>query len=138
MNAELPNKKNNRRDCGIRAFMGVMKNSWNGLVYFYKYERSAIFHLISAVVLLAGAWMLQLNPMEWLVIVLVLLSILAFELVNTAIEAICDLVSPEYNPLVKIAKDCGSAATGVCSCVAVLVTLVMYVPKMIELVENFW
>lgn len=131
-------KKRELKDFSFKNLWNVLKYSVEGLRYFYKYERSAIVYLVAAILGLAGAWMLHMSPMEWLVIILLLVMTLSAELLNTAIEAVCDLVSPEYNPLVKIAKDCGSAATFVLSSVGIGVGLVMYVPKIIELVEKIW
>ena len=111
MGLESDGNKKKKKDLGWKSMMQVMKYSIEGLVYFYRYERSALVHLICAVLGILGAWMLHMSPMEWLVIIVLLVSILSTELINTAIEAVCDLVSPEYHPLVKVAKDCGSAAT---------------------------
>ena len=63
---------------------------------------------------------------------------LASELLNTAIEAVCDLVSPEYNPFVKIAKDSGSAATGVLSILWAIMILMIYLPKVIEILNKLF
>ena len=50
------------------------------------------------------------------------------ELLNTAIEAVVDMVTEKYHPLAKIAKDCGSAATCMATLIAVIVHLYIYVP----------
>ncbi len=130
-------KKRELRDFSVKSLWKVTMNSWHGLVYFYKYERSAILHLIAAVLMLVGAWMLEMSPMEWLVIILVLFTTLSVELLNTAIEKVCDLITKEYNENIKIAKDAGSAATGVLTLVGIVAVLIIYVPKMIELVKSF-
>lgn len=130
-------KKRELRDFGIKSLWKVTVHSWEGLVYFYKYERSAILHLVSAILMLLGAWMLSMSPMEWLVIIMVLFTTLSVELLNTAIEKVCDLITTDYNINIKVAKDVGSAATGVLTLVGVVVVLVIYVPKMIEFVKTF-
>ena len=50
------------------------------------------------------------------------------ELINSAIEAVVDLVTLEEHPLAKIAKDCSSAATFVLACIAAIIGIVIYVP----------
>ncbi len=138
MDMESKDKDYQKKKVGARRLISVIKYSLEGIRYFFKYERSAVVYVIAAIIGITGAWMLQMSPMEWLVILFVLLTTLAVELLNTAIEAICDLVSPEYNPLVKIAKDCGSGATFVLSVVGIVVGLIMYVPKIIEWIELIW
>ena len=55
------------------------------------------------------------------------------ELVNTAIEAAVDLTTLEINPLAKIAKDCGSAASFVLSLVAVVICLFVFGPYFVNM-----
>lgn len=129
-------KKRELRDFSLKSLWKVTMNSWNGLLYFYKYERSAILHLVAAILMLLGAWMLKMSPMEWLVIILVLFTTLSVELLNTAIEKVCDLITTDYNINIKVAKDAGSAATGVLTLVGIVVVLVIYVPKIIEFIQS--
>lgn len=137
MNSEFKDKKiANRKNLGIKSLLKILGHSFDGLVYFFKYERSSIVYLIAAAFSIGAGVILQMSLMEWIVIMFVLLSMLASELLNTAIEAICDLVSPEYNPLIKIAKDTGSAATGVLSILWVVVILVIYAPKVWEIIRT--
>ena len=58
---------------------------------------------------------------------------LAVELINTALENTCDAITKEYNEYIKIAKDCGSAATFVIFIVAVLLNVIIFLPKIIAL-----
>ena len=50
------------------------------------------------------------------------------EFLNTAIEAVVDMVTQKYHPLAKIAKDCGSAATCMATLIATIVHLWIYMP----------
>lgn len=63
----------------------------------------------AAVVLAAGLW-LRIAPLAWAVLALTIALILALEAVNSAIEALVDLVSPDYHELARIAKDCAAGA----------------------------
>ena len=129
-------KKSTRLDFSIKGLFGIAVNSFNGLKSFFMYERSALVYLVAFAFTIGAGIILQMNMMEWVMIFFVLLTMLASELLNTAIEAICDLVSPEYNPFVKIAKDSGSAATGVLTILWVIVILMIYAPKVIEIVKD--
>jgi len=133
---KIPVLKDKRRDFGIKSILKVLKYSKDGLAYFFRYERSGITYSIAVVLCVGIGIMLRLTPIEWIFIAFAFLVILATELLNTAIEAVCDLISPEDNPLVKIAKDCGSAASGVLSILGFIVVLVLYLPKIIKLVTG--
>ena len=113
----------------IGSFLNVIKYSMQGYAHFYRYERSAILHLIVAIVIILGSLTLHMTAVEWLFMIFILLTMLAIELLNTAIEAICDLVSPGYNKLVKVAKDTASAATFSISIALCIAIVIIYVPK---------
>lgn len=123
--------KSGKKDFSIKAFLNVIKYSIEGYIHFYRYERSAILHLIVAVVIILGSLSLNMTAVEWLFMIFILLVMLAIELLNTAIEAVCDLVSPEYNKLVKVAKDSASAATFSISLALVAAFFIIYIPKFI-------
>ena len=82
----------------------------NGLVYTLRTQRNTWIELTATVVvIIAGIW-LRIRPVEWALLALTVGMILALEAVNSAIEALVDLVSPEYHELARIAKDCAAGA----------------------------
>lgn len=67
-------------------------------------------HFVSALVALLAALFLRVTPTEFALLSLSILFVLFAELINTAVEAVVDLVSPDYHPLAKIAKDTAAGA----------------------------
>lgn len=67
-------------------------------------------HFASAAVVLLLALFLRVKPVEFALLALSILFVLFAELINTAVEAVVDLVSPGYDPLAKIAKDTAAGA----------------------------
>lgn len=67
-------------------------------------------HFIFAIVVLLASLFLRVTPLEFALLSLSILFVLFAELVNTAIEAVVDLVSPEFNQLAKVAKDTAAGA----------------------------
>ncbi len=135
MNMESKDKKRTRKKLGFHSILSILGNSMNGFYNYCKYERSAIIYFLSAIIILILSFICQLTAMEWMIVLFLLLVTLAVELLNTAIEAVCDLVSPEFHPLVKVAKDSGSAATGALSLALLLLFFFLFLPKLIEMFE---
>jgi diacylglycerol kinase (ATP) len=81
---------------GVRYTLRTQPNAW--------IELTAI-----GVVGLAGLWF-GLNASEWALLAITFFLVLALEAVNTAVEAVVDLVSPQYHPLAKVAKDAAAGA----------------------------
>ena len=73
-------------------------------------------HFISAALVLLVALFLRLPPLDFALLALSILFVLCAELINTAVEAVVDLVSPEFHPLAKIAKDTAAGAVLLAAC----------------------
>ncbi len=77
-------------------------------------------HFIAAAVVLLVALFLRVNPLEFALLALSILFVLFAELLNTAVEAVVDLVSPGYNHLARIAKDTAAGAVLIAACGAAI------------------
>jgi diacylglycerol kinase len=86
-----------------------------------------IHFVIAVCVIVAGA-MLHVSRIQWAALALVIALVIALELVNTAVEAAVDLLSPAEHPLAKVAKDCAAAAVLVAALGAIAVGLLVFVP----------
>lgn len=62
-------------------------------------ERNFKLHLVSAVLTIGFGFVLQINAVEWSIILICVAGVIALELINTAIEYLVNLVSPDYNEL---------------------------------------
>ena len=117
----------------VKRFLNSFRFSWDGLKYAYKYEQSMTIHLVCTIfVIILGIW-LKISALEWAICILGLGIIMAIELLNTAVEAVVDIASPEIHPLAKIAKDTASASVGVFSFITILVDCFIFIPKIILL-----
>jgi diacylglycerol kinase len=75
------------------------------------------------------AWWLGFSAIEWAILVITIGLVFATEALNTAIEALTDLVSPDYHPQAKAAKDVAAAAVTIMAAAAVVMALFLYLPK---------
>ena len=82
----------------------------------------------AAVLVLAGA--LRVSRLELACLVLCIMAVIALEMVNTVVEAVVDLVTEEYHPLAKIAKDVAAGAVLVSSVGAIIVGLLILGPPL--------
>ena len=113
---------------GFGRFFKSFGYSIEGLKYAYKFEQSMMIHVIATILVISANLFFQVTGIEWLITLLAIGMVLSAELINTAIEAVVDLVTLEIHPLAKIAKDCGSAATFVLAAMAAVIGCVIYIP----------
>ena len=122
-----------KRDVTPNGVFKTVKNSLNGFRSYAKEGKSIIIYLIGVIIEIVMGFVYEVNGLEWILIICILGIILAVELINTAIEATCDAITKEYNPLIKIAKDCGSAATFTIFIVAIILNIIIFLPKILAL-----
>ncbi len=116
-----------------KSIYQTIKNSVSGIKYYSKDGKSIILYLIGSLVEILMGFVYHINGLEWILIICILGFILSIELINTAIEAACDAITKEYNPLIKISKDCASGATFVIFIVAIILNVIIFLPKVLIL-----
>jgi diacylglycerol kinase (ATP) len=101
-----------------------------GWWYVLRTQRNAWIHaVISTLVILVALW-LQLPLRDWAVLLLTITLVWTAEFINTALEAVVDLASPEQHPLAKVGKDVGAAAVLIAALTSILVGLLILGPPL--------
>ncbi len=118
-----------RRDLNVHSIRRVIKNSLEGISSYAKDGKSFIIYVFCSLIEIIAGFAFNVNGLEWILIISMLGIILAIELLNTAVEATCDAITKEFNPYIKVAKDCGSAATFVIFIVTVILNIIIFLPK---------
>ena len=132
MNMELKDKIEKdlkERNLTPKSVINVVKCSVNGIKWYAKEGKSILIYLFCSIIEVIFGFLFHVNGLEWILIICILGFILSVELINTAIEKACDAITKEYNPLIKIAKDCGSGATFVLFLVAIILNIIIFAPK---------
>lgn len=100
----------------------------SGIIYALRTERNMRFHASMLVMVVAAGLGFGISGAEWIAVLLVSALVLAAELMNTAVENIVDLASPQRHPLAKAAKDTAAGAVLILGIAAVAVGLIVFVP----------
>ena len=115
-----------------RKVLRSFRFAGQGIVDLFRYENNAKVHLlIAGLVVAAGLW-LRLSRVEWAIILTQIGLVWAAEALNTAIEKLCDFVSPGLHPKIKVIKDMSSGAVLILAIGAVVVGVVVLGGKAME------
>lgn len=95
-----------RKTTLLRSF----NHAFQGLVYSVRYERNMRIHLAVGVAVLVGSMFLNLTRLELVAVLMAIAFVMAMELVNSAIEKVVDLVTDQFDPRAKVAKDIAAGA----------------------------
>jgi diacylglycerol kinase (ATP) len=106
------------------------RHAFSGWGYVLRTQRNAWIHLIATVAVIALGIFLDLKPHEWAVLTLAIGLVWTAEFVNTALEAVVDLASPELHPLARVGKDVGAAAVLISAVLAAVVGFLILGPPL--------
>lgn len=103
-----------------------------GIRLFFRREPNAIIHLIISILVIAAGFFFSVNITEWCFLILAITLVLSAEGMNTAIEYLTDLVSPEYHELAGKTKDVAAGAVLISAIGAAIVGIIIFLPKVID------
>jgi len=91
-------------------FIDSVNCAIEGILYTARTQKHMRHHFVAAIVILTAALLLRVSSAEFMLIALAISFVLFAELLNTAIEVVVDMISPEFHPMAKIAKDVAAGA----------------------------
>lgn len=109
-----------------------------GISYVFKTEQNARIHLIIALVVIILGILFNISHTEWLLVVLCIGMVITAEIINTAIERLVDIVSPQFNKKAGKVKDIAAGSVLLSVLAAVIIGLMIYIPYIIETFKNLF
>ncbi len=104
-----------------------------GIVEMLKSQHNAWVELVATLVVAAAGWLFGVTAVEWCLLILVMMVVWVAEALNTAIEFLCDVASPEFHPLVKKSKDVAAGAVLLSVVGAAVIGAIIFLPYMLDL-----
>jgi len=118
---------------GKRTFKGSVKNCLDGISYVTKNEKNFKREIALGIIALILSYILKIDKIEFIIILTMICLVLTAEIINTAIERTVDLVTKEYHELARIAKDVSAGSVLVTSIFALIIGIIIFIPKIITL-----
>lgn len=116
-----------------KCVFSSFRNAFQGIKNAFATEYHMVIHSYFAIAVIISAVLFQISYVEWLICLLLIGAVFALELINTAIEAIVNMITTDYNFYAKVAKDTSAGAVLVMSIASAVIGLIIFVPKLIEL-----
>ena len=102
------------------------KYAQEGVLHCFRTQLHMRFHFFTLVAVLLAGLMLNLDPRDMLVLVFAVTLVIVAEMFNTAIEAIVDMITENYNPAAKLAKDVAAGAVLLAAANAVIAGVLIF------------
>ena len=125
--------KGKKKKYSIKRFGKSFYYATNGIISAFKTEQNLLIHFIALFINIFLMIFLKLNTIEMCIIILACVFVISLEMVNTAIEYAIDMSMPQIHPLAKISKDVASGAVLVGAIGALVLGIIIYLPKIIQL-----
>ncbi|HEY5589635.1 MAG TPA: diacylglycerol kinase family protein [Paludibacter sp.] len=108
-----------------------------GIRVVFRSEPNMRIHIVVGLLVLICGFIFKISIIEWILCLLCFGLVLGAEMMNTAIENVVDLVSPNHHILAGKAKDIAAGAVLICAIISVIIGLLIFVPKGWSLFETF-
>ncbi|MEZ0255469.1 MAG: diacylglycerol kinase family protein [Chthoniobacter sp.] len=108
--------------------------AWRGVMVLFRTQANARIHAMVALAVVGAGFAFHISAGEWCAVSGAIALVLVAEAINTAIEAVVDLASPEVHPLAGRAKDVAAGAVLIAAVVSVVIGLLVFGPHLLTLI----
>lgn len=110
--------------------------AWAGIRSCFQSEPNFRIHLVLAIVVLVFSLVFKISTIEWMAVCFCIAFVLTMEMLNTALEKLCDVVHKEVHPGIKKVKDIAAGAVLVATFFSLITGIVIFLPKIISLIKS--
>lgn len=108
-------------------------NAFAGLNYFFRHERNGRTQLIIGVFTVILSTLLHITQHEWIAVLLCIGAVLSAEMMNSALEKLCDYIQPSFNPEIRIIKDIAAGGVLFIAIISAIIGASIFFPKLWQL-----
>jgi undecaprenol kinase/diacylglycerol kinase (ATP) len=117
----------------MKAFINRVRYALQGWVSFFHREANGQIQLFIAVMVIVAGFALKVSVTEWMILLSCMGVVISLEMLNSAIEKICDHVNLEIHPNIKVIKDIAAGAVLWSAVIAAIIGLLIFIPRFISL-----
>lgn len=112
--------------------LASFRNAFAGIGYVLRTQKNSWIHAVVTIVVVILAFWLELPITHWGILVLAISGVWGTEIINTAIESLIDLLSPEFHPIAKIGKDVSAGAVLLSAFCSIILGLLIFGPPLVH------
>lgn len=122
----------------LRSRIQSFRNAIVGLWHVIRTQQNAWIHAVATIMVILLAFLLELSLQAWAILILTVAMVWTAEFINTALEIVVDLASPDLHPLARVGKDVGAAAVLIAAISAVIIGLLVLGPPLLMKISAFF
>ena len=122
-----------KREKKKRSFIESLKDCYHGFQFININEGNFKREIFLGVIALLMSYLLKISKTEFIIVLILIGLVLVCEVINTSIERLVDLVSPDYNPLAGEIKDIIAFGVLLMCIISLIIGIIIFIPKIITL-----
>lgn len=116
----------------MRYFIRSLRFAINGFWLFFRRERNGQIQGVVALLVIVAGFLFGISRIEWMALLLCTGLVISLEMLNSAIERICNMYTTDFHPAIKIIKDIAAAAVLWSALISLAVGLMIFIPHLIQ------
>ena len=107
-----------------------------GIKQFFSRDRNGRIQTVIAIMAITLGFTVSLSSFQWLLVLFCIGLVISLEMINSAIERYCDLVTTDFHPGIKVIKDVAAGAVLVASITSLVIGLIIFIPALVDFLNK--
>ena len=120
----------------MKAFFKSLMFAIVGVKQFFSRDRNGKIQTVIGITAIILGFTVSLSSFQWLLVLFCIGLVISLEMINSAIEKYCDLVTTDFHPGIKIIKDVAAGAVLVASLMSLVIGLIIFIPALVRLLNQ--
>ena len=116
----------------MKKFLNAVLFAVQGIKQFFARDRNGKIQFVFGAIAVVLGFTVSLSSFQWLLVLFCIGLVISLEMINSAIERYCDLVTTDFHPTIKIIKDVAAGAVLVASITSLIIGLIIFIPALVH------
>jgi diacylglycerol kinase len=120
----------------MKTFIKSVDFALQGMTQFFSKQRNAKLQTVMGITAITLGFIVSISPYQWLLVLFCIGLVISLEMINSAIEIFCDMVTTDFHPKIKIIKDVAAGAVLVASLASLVIGLIIFIPALTNFLHS--
>jgi len=116
----------------MKTFFNAVQYALLGIKQFFSRDRNGQIQMVIGITAIILGFTVSLSSLQWLLVLFCIGLVISLEMINSAIERYCDLVTTDFHPGIKVIKDVAAGAVLVASITSLIIGLIIFIPALVQ------
>ena len=120
----------------MKTFFRSVIFALRGIKHFLSRDRNAKIQILMGLTAIVLGFTVSLSSFQWMLVLFCIGLVISLEMINSAIERYCDLVTTDFHPGIRIIKDVAAGAVLVASLMSLVIGLIIFIPGLVKFLNQ--